>query len=344
MDHLITYSGINTKVKAMGSNLINNKEFQIISNLETVSDFIAFLKNHSGYKELFNKYDEHELHRGDAERIFINGLYLDYTKIYRFANEVQRKNLELFFFRYEVTILKNCIRLVNNTEDTYDLSLFDQFFHRHSQINVAGLASSPSMEEFIQQLKGTEYYPLFVRLQSANHVTSFDYEMQLDIYYFKKTWKLIGKKLKGNSKKAILHLFGTEIDLLNIMWIYRSKMMYNMNSSEIYGYIIPVNYKLTKEQLMKLISTETTQDFLTYLNTTHYVVMYQAIQENDMENYYQKVISKLYKENKAKFPASMATVNYYLYQKEREISRLTTALECIRYGLNPQERLKYILQ
>lgn len=345
MNSLLSYSGINTKVRAMESNLISTDEYNRIANLETIADFIAFLKNHPGYREIFNRYDEHELHRGDAERILINGLYLDYAKIFRFANEEQRKDLELLFFRYEINILKSCIRLVYNEEDDeYDLSRFYDFFSKHSKINVAALAASQSMEEYINHLKGTEYYSILTKMQNMTNLTSFDYEMHLDIYYFKKTWKLKDKNLTSNSLKSFTHRLGTEIDLLNIMWIFRSKAIYDMSASDILSLIIPINYKLSKELLVKLANSGSIDEFLSILKGSYYRLIYNPLIEGSMESEYKRIISKVYKINVGKYPSSMATVNYYLYQKETEISRLTTALECIRYSLDPQDKLKYILQ
>lgn len=342
MDTLLSYSGINTKIRAMCSRLITREDYQRLANLDTTADFIAFLKQHPGYSDIFRKYDEHELHRFDAERIFIYAFYNDYAKIYRFANQSGRRDLELFFLRHEVTLLKNCIHRIYHEDTTYDLSLFQEFFDRHSKINITALASSRSMEEYIRQLKGTEYYPLFQKLWDASVTNPFDYEMQLDIYYFKRIWKIKGKLVKGNTLKAVTERLGTEIDLLNIIWVYRAKLMYDINSADLLSYVIPVNYKLSKEQLFRLIKSSTLEEYGAILKTSYYKDIVPFLSDESIEYAYHNLIDKIYKVNKAKYPASMSSVNYYLHQKEVEIVRLTTALECIRYKLDPKETLKYI--
>lgn len=344
MNSALSYSGINTKVKAMTPKLINQDDLQKISNLETVADFIAYLKKHPGYTDLFQKYDEREIHRGEAERIFINGLYLDYTNIYRFANDEQRQDLELIFFRYEVNVLKACIRLIHNKESAYDLSLFHPFFTKHSQINVDTLSSSHSMDEYIQNLKSTEYYSILTKLSNKVGLTSFDYEMALDVYYFTKSWRLKDKNLKGNNKKAFTLRMGTEIDLLNIMWIYRSKKMYDMGTSDIFTYLIPVNYKLSISQLSRLVAALTLDEFMSILSSTRYKDFVFYLRNGTMEQEYLRIINKIYLYNMTRYPASMTVVNYYLFRKDREIGRLTSALECIRYGLDQKKKLDYILQ
>ena len=343
MDSAISYSGINTKVKAMHSKLISKADYEKITNLETVADFVAFLKRHPGYAEFLRHYDERQVHRGEAERVLFNTLFIDYAKIYRFANDIQRQDLELVFFRYEINVLKTCIRLIHSSEKVYDLSAFQQFFSRHSQINAALLSSSRSIDEYIQNLKGTQYYKLLSKLNTKPDLTSFDYEMTLDVYYFTRSWKLKDSLLRGKNRTAFNQRMGTEIDLLNIMWIYRSKKMYDMNSAQIFTYLIPVNYKLSISQLSRLVQAATTEEFLNALQTTRYKFFIPFLKDGSMEREYSRIIDKIYLVNIARYPASMTQVNYYLFCKGMEIQRLTSALECIRYGLDLNKKQEYIL-
>lgn len=344
MNHLLTYSGINTKIKAMDARLISKDEYYKISNIETVPDFIAFLKTHPGYKEILSRYDEHELHRSDVERILINSLYVDYIKIYRFANQDQRKALEFIFFRYEINVIKSCLRLIYNAEDNYDLSSFDYFFRKHSEIDVSSLAASQSIEEFIQHLQGSKYFIILSKILNSNQFSSFDFEIQLDIYYFTNCWKRKDKLLTGTNLKIFTEQLGTEIDLQNILWIYRSKASYDMIATDILPHIIPINYKLSKEQLFKLINTATMDEFLAILRNSDYKSIATALQDNTVEAVNAKILQSIYKKNKEKYPATIATLIYYLYLKDKEISQLTTAIESIRYQLDPQEKLQYILR
>jgi len=251
--------------------------------------------------------------------------------------------LVLIFFRYEINVLKACIRLIHNNDSAYDLSLFHPFFTKHSQIDVNKLSASRSMEEYINNLKGTEYFTMLTKLNAKNSLSSFDYEMALDVYYFTKSWKLKDKVLTGNNKKAFSHRLGTEIDLLNIMWIYRSKKMYDMSASEIFTYLIPINYRLSTVQLSKLVSAATLDEFLQLLSSTKYKEFVNNLRNGTMEQEYSRIIEKIYIYNMTRYPASMTVVNYYLFRKDREIGLLTTALECLRYGLDVKKKQEYLL-
>lgn len=343
MNNLLSYSGIITKTKALEAKFITYSNYQSISNLESVLDFVSFLKNHEGYKDVLAGIDETAIHRRQVEGIFINSLYRDFSRLYQFANPEQRNVLDLIFFRFEVNILKACLHMVYNQHKEYDLSLFSEFFNRHSKVNIKALSASRSMEEFINHLKGTDYYSVLTNIQKTE-ITTFDYEMKLDIHYFMQAWKRKNKVLKGDNLKAETTSLGLEIDLLNIIWLYRSKKFYNIHTQDAYSYIIPVTYKLKKEKLIKLMEATTMEEFHGVLKTTCYEQLIPALTNGTIETLYQQIVTKNYKNNKYKFPTSMAPISYYLHLKQLEINQLTTAIECIRYKLDPQDTMKYILQ
>ena len=41
-------------------------------------------------------------------------------------------------------------------------------------------------------------------------------------------------------------------------------------------------------------------------------------------------------------PYSVAVIYSYLYNKEHEVNRLTIAIECVRYGVQHDEAMRYI--
>ena len=79
------------------------------------------------------------------------------------------------------------------------------------------------------------------------------------------------------------------------------------------------------------------------VDTTYYAKVYGTIEFDTLEDVYLRVLSKLYKVCSEKYRTSMAPILTFLYAKSMELDYLTTALECIRYQLDPSEILSYIL-
>lgn len=84
MGNLLAYSGIVTKVRAMQAKLLTDEDFQNIAAFHTVTEVAAYLKEHPGYRNVLADMDENRLHRGEIEKLLVQSLYSDYTRLYRF--------------------------------------------------------------------------------------------------------------------------------------------------------------------------------------------------------------------------------------------------------------------
>ncbi|WP_099469789.1 V0D/AC39 family V-type ATPase subunit [Konateibacter massiliensis] len=342
---LLSYSGITTKIRAMESNLLTDNDFREFVGLRSVTEAAAFLKSKPAYKELFADVDETRIHRGQIERLLNISSFTDFTKIYRFANSKQREFLHLYFLHYEVSLLKTCMRSVLN--GSFDLPYRDvvtEFLKRYSSIDIDSLASAHTIEEFIACLKGTEYYKPLSKLLDLTEPTLFDYEMTLDLYYFSHLWELSHEFLSGKELKSLSEAYGTKIDMLNLQWIYRSKKYYNMSAADIYALLIPVSYKLKKQDIVHLVESANMEDFNMNLANTRYAkaVLPDAFSGESLEHFYVTLVEKVTYISARKNPYSVAMLNMYLTRKEHEVRKITTALECIRYGLEASETVKYI--
>ncbi len=342
MSGLLSYSGIITKTKAMQKNVLTKDDYEKITNMETTSDLINFLRNNPVYSPILQNRDENGLHRAQAEQILADSIYLDFAKLYRFANQKQREVLSLIFFRFEVSILKSCLQNVFSSSDTYHLLLFEPFFLKHSDLKVKELAASRSIEEFVSSLEDTQYFALFKKLQETGHTTLHDFEIQLDIYYFETVWRLKDHKFRGKNLKVVTMIYGTQIDLLNLLWIYRSKKFYDVETGKILANIIPINYKLQKQELTALVEATSVEEFMKLVQTTYYGKLNDASDPDSLELLYLKMYRQLYDTCSAKFSTSMAPVLRFLYLKELELDMLTTSIECIRYKLTPAEIHSYL--
>ena len=73
MGGLLSYSGITTKVRAMESHLITDRQFGEMSTLESVSDAVEYLRRLPAYGMIFSNLEGVDLHRGAIEqRLILN--------------------------------------------------------------------------------------------------------------------------------------------------------------------------------------------------------------------------------------------------------------------------------
>jgi V/A-type H+/Na+-transporting ATPase subunit C len=347
MGTLLSYSGLSTKIRSMQSRLIHLKQFEEISQMGSVPQVVAYLKQQPGFQKLWADLDENSLHRGDIERLLRHTIYQNFTKIYKFSNNEQRTFLALYFKRYELSVMKACLRNIFDHRDVVlDLSLFEEFFARHSKLDLAKITASATIEEFIQNIKGSEYYVPLNRLLSsdAENPTVFDYSMALDQYYFSLIWKMKGKFFSGIDLEEITMSYGRKFDMLNLTWIYRSKRYYHMSAPAIYALLIPMQYKLHKEEITALVESADIDEFSKLLSQTYYGKTFEELAPETLEETYTQILRSILKTEARKFPHSVAVIYSYLYHKEHEVDRLITAVECVRYKVPHEEAMKHILK
>ena len=347
MGDLLSYSGITTKVRAMESHLITDSQFRDMASLETVSDAVEYLRRLQSYEGLFANLENTVLHRGAIEQQLILSLYQDFAKLYRFANLNQRKFLDLYFMHFEIDILKKCFRnAMGRNRLDIDLSAFQDFFEEHSRLDLMKLSSSADLHEFVTNLEGSVYYDLLSHLDDKEEPALFDYEVHLDLLYFKTIWKVMGKYLSRKEQELLIHCFGSKLDLLNIQWIYRSKKYYHLQPADMYSLLIPINYHLNKEQITKMAEAATLEEFYSVLRTTYYgrKSNLETADMPDLEQLTQEMLDKIYRSTSRQNPYSIATLNSYLYFKEEEIQKIITLIESIRYSVSPDEIISYVVK
>ncbi len=161
--------------------------------------------------------------------------------------------------------------------------------------------------------------------------------------YFTEVWKQIDKFSGSQMRKVLREIFGTQVDWLNIMWMYRGKEFFHQKPEETAKILIPLHYKLKRAEIQRLLETEGTEEFCRILKGTMYFKGKDALVKMQDEISCHQVMKKMYQRICRKYPASMAPVFYYFYEKEQEIEHLTTALEGIRYQVPAREIRKLIL-
>lgn len=337
---LLAYSGITTKVRAMESRLLKPEQFRELAEQEDVRSAADYLKEQPAYAEVFDGLDDTKLHRGYIEQILTQSEYQDFTRLYRFSSMKQRKFLDLYFKHYEVEVIKKLLRhMLGGREGQTDLSMFQGFFEKHSELDLETLCRAKNFSEFTEALEGTVYGKLLSQMQEKGQTGLFDCELKLDLFYFQLLWKLRNKLLSKTERKILDDCFGSRLDLLNIQWICRARSFYRLSQAEIYALLIPVHYRLRADKVKLLVEAEDDAKFFAVLRETPYGKQeeLQTGQMPDIQLLSNQMLNRIYGRTGHRYPHSPAVLDSYLYRKELEMRKIVTALEGIRYGLSASE-------
>ena len=344
MGSIFKYSGLTTKVRAMRAKLITKEQYKRLAQLSSVAELIEFIKDEGSYAEIFEDKDPAYIHRGEFEKLMICSKYMDFEKIYRFANASQRPYLKLYFIKYEIDIIKKAIVHLEKPEHRELYSDFDKIVGKYPDIDIAKVCSATNIDEIIEGLKGSIFYDTMQMVRKYMNPKDFDYEVALDLFFFRYVWKKRTRLFKGDELDSVSKNYGIEADTLNIMWIHRTKLYYKLPKEQIYSMIIPVYYKLKKDHIRQLVEVENEDEFWKLVEDTYYGkrLRKEDYDKGNIGKYFEEYLSSCYHKLFRNNPYSLSAITAYLKDKEAEIKKLVTVAESIRYGYLAEDIVKQL--
>ena len=345
MGGLLEYSGLSTKIKAMKSKMLSVDDFVNLSEQNNISGIVAYLKKTECYGDVLANENENSIRRHRLELLIRTSLYKDYDKIYKFSHEQQKAYLKAYFVKYIVRIIKKAIRKCYRTgNDNFEIGTIDfEIFNKKSGIDAGALFEAENIEAIIAALDKTPYSNLLKMVYQKGDASLFDYETVLDIYFFSHLWKTCKKALDKKDLAIIQKNYGETIDMLNIIWLYRAKKYYDLSPAGLYSLVIPIHYKIKKQDMIFLAKTKSKDEFESVISKLPYVRKIGNFDEVNLEKIYDAHLEKLYTAGIKKFPYSIACIESYFYEKEEEIENIIQVIECVRYSMPKEKITDYIM-
>lgn len=340
----LDYISANTKARALFSKLLSKQDYEELLGMHSVKDIAAWLKKSPGYGSLLSDINENLVHRGELEGLFKLSLYDDFVKLLRFLSGTSREFLQAAFFRHEIEDLKMLFRLVYTNRDMQSSLNSLVFLKTYSGLDFKKLTSSGSIPEIIDNLRGSDYYSILVPFyHSAKQSSLFDIEITLDLHYVMSVLKLKDKLLGGADWESINRTFSMEIDMMNILMIYRCKKFFKFPAESTYKYVIPHWYRLTREQLVSLTQSKDTEEFKSLLSKTKYSKVFKKEEEHNWEANSLNHTYKMFKSHFRRDSFNLGALIAYLHLKEIDIRNIITLIESVRYSLPKEEIKSYLI-
>lgn len=329
----VKYPALNAKMKCMYSNNLSKEEFEELLRQSNLKEAISFIKSKFPFLENLNE----KMHRKELEQELNNLFIYDILKIFKYLNKNEIEILMQFLSKYELNCVKNVFRNVTTNRDSREyLKNIDNWTTKMFK-NIDGINEITEETAFLELIKSEDYYKVFEEYEEIiENAPLEEIEVKLDKFYFEKIYKLAKKY-----NKNLLYLIGTEIDLLNVIWIYRSKKYFKYSENEIKEILIPINYKLSKKNIDDLINSEDFIDMKAVLNETKYRKVFSDENriEYDKNKYLYDINIKLFKTKLFDICTVFCNINLL----DIEIKNIINIVEGIRYKLDKSEIQKKII-
>lgn len=342
MGDIKRFAAIHTKVKAMEALLLDADMYKMLIAMEEPEEILKALKETKAYVDVIGDIAG-QVDLDDIERRLQKDLIEKYERLSHYFSDHYRKFYKTMFLRFEIETIKLFLRTFLRHEDVSILSQHSLMTKYH-QLDFAALSKVPSIEAFIEALKGTQYYNLLkYYLEERSSKMMFYMEMSLDHYYFVTLHKQL-TEFSNEDRLLLEESIGKNVDLQNLQWIYRGLKYYHLSSEELLNYTLNIGYHLKYKQLKALCYTRDMALLLERIKETKYGFLFEGdgkseiFFELNMERYLLTLMKKLQRQH----PMTMLDTIVYVHRKEYEIRDIFTLLEAKRYHA-PIEDVKTFL-
>lgn len=338
------FTAMSAKLKAMNAEHLTEQEYDQLLEKHTVGEICAYLKQ-TAYRSVTAELNDRSVHRGKLEECLERRNREDYFKLYVFADSDARKLIRFFFVRDEITVLKEVLKHCFNNEHgvlPYVDEIKGEFFDKHSGIDVPLLLQSTNVSSVAEACRNTDFYPVLSHARS-NESGYPAIAMSLDRLYFHKLWKAIGKYAPKPQQAALKNYIGTQIDYMNIMWIYRCKKYFRISNELIYTYLIPIYFRLSKDDIISMIEAPTEAALENIISSGKYSDILLNSEGNlFIEQNYKKIRFKNAKKAYKLHPGTLTEVFAFFDMRLAETKNLETVIEAVRYHTDAEQTKKLI--
>ena len=311
-------SGLKTKIKALNSSVLNKNTIEKLSTQPNISAIIDCLEKTNEYKYLIKiKTIVNSMQKDLNNSIWIS-LYYNLSRLYKFSNPNQKKFLYIYINKYKNELIKSKYLSLSSKES------YSSFLSNLKKLNInifndiIPILEATDLNSFIDLLKKSKYKKVISNIHDNFLDSSFKFDMLFDINYLSSTYKLLPKLLKKSELNALLLEYGTLIDITNLDIIYRIKKYYTLDNSTLYTFIIPIHYKLKRDDIISLVEVPSLDLFVDKISNTYYN---NKIVFDSIDNFYsesQNLLNTLLYKNTNKDSYALLLKDY-IHKKEKEI-------------------------
>lgn len=240
----------------------------------------------------------------------------------------------------DINQILNFLRMLSAGRQREYVLTMPRYSASHSTLDYIALSGAENFTEFCNVLKRSKYAKAIAPYVSNEN--DFDFtsiERALYGYMYSKLMEKIESDFNGSEKTELRELFGSQIDILNFLNIYRLKKYYNAEPERIKTVLFNNFYKLSGGVLEELIYANNGEKALEIFKTkTPYKRFFNGeINERYIDSLGDRV-RYFYARKYMYYSVNSSVVTLsYLMLSHIEIKKIITIIECIRYGLSPEQ-------
>lgn len=321
-------NAILAKARAMYASHLTTASYEELLKKDTLEDVFNYLKQNKNYEKLFSNYKD--VTKQQFESLLNEGMLQNLSKLNRYASKKELPFYKLALQKEEISLLVTKIRSLYYQYEQEDEYLTVRYLHQYSSFNLYNLIKVENKKQLLDVMKHTRYYKTL--LKHIDETIDFNMlEKDLGKDYYDALIECIKNTFKGKQQKEMLTMIYSEIELENIIKIYRIKKYFINSNIDIESLLYNEYSRIPSSLIKKMIEAKDIHEFLSLLESSPYHLFVDEKEYVYIEYYASKI-----KYNLAKRYMRYSTCNSLVYMTYKiilqiEIENLKHIVEGLEY-------------
>lgn len=344
LKRLSDYGAVAAKVRALRGKRLKREDFARLLELKSVPEIAAYLKGHPSFGPGLAQTDTESVHRLELENTLRAYVLRQYLTLFHYVSHPDDELLRYPVFRAETEQIMAFMRLASAGRSADYQFALPPFFDRHSRIRYGMLSQASTYDEMLEAVKRTDFYPALLRLRREDGAFPpyILVENAMRSYYYRSMFALIEKTASGEVRQLLMDMIGLQADMINVTAILRILQYFPALLDDIGNYLLPVTYRLKPAFLRQLSQAGSFGAAVALMKTSAYGRFFTRQSFDNADDYYSEMI---YESALRHFTGHIPSVHMpmlYLLLRETELQNVIHAVECVRYGVKPEQAWGYL--
>jgi len=337
----VRYAKPNAQIRAMLSRLLTAEQKRRLLNATDVAD-VAHQLAGTDYAKPLAPVLSGAISLPAIEKALTSILVDSYARVIATLSGSSQDLVVEMLRRLELNNVKTIIRAIVKATAAEEVESMLIPLGRFSQLPLADLLQVDNLADALDTLASTPYAQVIGNAldRFAQEHSLFPIEIALDLDYYRRLWRKV-EALGGQDKKIACRLMGIRYDVLNIEWLVRYRLLYNLSPEEIFNYTLPFGYHINDELVRRAALVP---DFLTLVSSLpepYRSLLSTITPANEVAEHAESVLSgylvTVAERSLVGYPFQIGVVIAYLWLREAELRDLRAIFEGKASGLSAEE-------
>lgn len=328
------YEALATKAKAMYGKRVRSADLIRITDLRSVDDILAELRQLPGWATAAASLPEGVLlTRARLEDALRDQVRKEGLRLAAFVPQQDRGILEFPILKAEQERILAALRRLQASMFKEVEPLPPGYLMR-TKVDLEGLRRCQDFDGLVNAAQGSIYYDALNRLRSGGGELP-DYgvtEALLESVYYRHILRLIRRRYDGDVRRTMEKSVGVQVDMLNIMHILRLKRYFPQEDNYL-PVLQPFHYRVKPEQIHAMCTAPTAEGVLELVEATPYASVFRDVRMEELNHAYHAALYKFSRRQLMMGKPSIYSAVAYMNLRELELGAVVSAVEASKYRL-----------